>query len=499
MNRPRADAVAGLAAAGLFAVAAVVGAVAGLAGHPVHAGAAPLFAHWLPHVGPGTPLALAVAAVVVWRGPAVAARLGWRALLGAGYAASVAWSLALALVDGWQRGLADRLTTRYEYLSEVGGVTDVPAMLRGFSARILDGGPDSWTTHVAGHPPGALLVFVGLDRIGRGGGWAAVACVLAGSLVAVAVPVTLRALATEEAARVAMPFLVLFPGAIWVGASADGLFAGVAATGLSLLAIGLTRPSRPAALAAGVLLSFAAYLSYGLVLLAPLAFVIVLAAGHTRPPKASDARALALWALAGGAAVVFAFSASGFSWLDGYHLVQQRYFQGLASHRPYAYWVWANLAALAASAGPAAAPILRRAVTAALSTMVTNARRLVASSKVVSFARHYAEVAPAPADRARAPQPNRPAGSAASRAIFPAGGGSRMPAAVIWLPLAALAAVLLADLSGLSKAEVERIWLPFAVWLPAGAALLPAGDRRGWLAVQATTALLINHLLLTVW
>jgi hypothetical protein len=74
-----------------------------------------------------------------------------------------------------------------------------------------------------------------------------------------------------------------------------------------------------------------------------------------------------------------------------------------------------------------------------------------------------------------------------------------MPAAVIWLPLAALAAVLLADLSGLSKAEVERIWLPFAVWLPAGAALLPAGDRRGWLAVQATTALLINHLLLTVW
>ena len=27
------------------------------------------------------------------------------------------------------------------------------------------------------------------------------------------------------------------------------------------------------------------------------------------------------------------------------------------------------------------------------------------------------------------------------------------------------AAILIADLSGLSKAEVERIWLPFAVWL----------------------------------
>jgi hypothetical protein len=37
------------------------------------------------------------------------------------------------------------------------------------------------------------------------------------------------------------------------------------------------------------------------------------------------------------------------------------------------------------------------------------------------------------------------------------------------------------------------------VWLLAGAGLLPARDRRGWLAAQATVALLVNHLLLTVW
>jgi hypothetical protein len=67
------------------------------------------------------------------------------------------------------------------------------------------------------------------------------------------------------------------------------------------------------------------------------------------------------------------------------------------------------------------------------------------------------------------------------------------------LTLAALTAILAADLSGLSKAEVERIWLPFAVWLTAGAALLPAPTRRFWLIVQATTALLVNHLLLTTW
>lgn len=58
--------------------------------------------------------------------------------------------------------------------------------------------------------------------------------------------------------------------------------------------------------------------------------------------------------------------------------------------------------------------------------------------------------------------------------------------------------MLAADLSGLSKAEVERIWLPFAVWLPVATAHLSAGHRRWWLAAQAGTALAVNHLLWTV-
>lgn len=69
------------------------------------------------------------------------------------------------------------------------------------------------------------------------------------------------------------------------------------------------------------------------------------------------------------------------------------------------------------------------------------------------------------------------------------------------LLLAATAAVmiLLADLSGLSKAEVERIWLPFTVWLLPAASLLPAWSWRRWLGVQAATALAVNHLVLTFW
>jgi hypothetical protein len=388
---------------------------------------------------------------VVWRGPALAARLPWRLLLASSYAVSVLWILSLALVDGWRRGLATRLSTPPEYLSEVGGVGDVRSTLRGFAGRILESGPEPWTTHVAGHPPGALLVFVGLDRIGLGGGgWAALACVLVGAVPAIAVPVTLRAVGGEPAVRAAAPFLVLFPGAVWIGASADGLFAGVAAAGLALLAVGLTRPAPIAAAGAGALLAGSAYLSYGLVLLVPLVIAVAVLAGTVRPLA---------WTALGAAAVVVAFTAGGFWWLDGYHLVRVRYYQGLASHRPYAYWVWANLAAAAACAGPAAAPILRRAVRAAPAL-----RRAVRAAAV----------------------PRR-----AVRAAW--------RSAPVLLPLAAAAAIGIADVSGLSKAEVERIWLPFAVWLPAGAALLPERGGRAWLAAQAGTALLVNHLLLTTW
>ncbi|WP_447005534.1 hypothetical protein ACRAKI_03095 [Saccharothrix isguenensis] len=224
-----------LAAVALVASAAVVGVLLG--GERTFAGAPPLFAGWFPHVGIGTPFAVLVALLVVVWGPGLAGRLPWRAALGAGYATAVAWISSLAVVDGWERGFSGRLTTSDEYLHEVPGVTDVGVMLREFSSRILDFQPDSWTVHVSGHPRGALLVFVGLDRVGlSGGAWAAASVVLVGALTAIAVPVTVRALVSEEHARAVLPFVALFPGAVWIGVSADGLFAGVTACGIALLA-----------------------------------------------------------------------------------------------------------------------------------------------------------------------------------------------------------------------------------------------------------------------
>ena len=124
-----------------------------------------------------------------------------------------------------------------------------------------------------------------------------------------------------------------------------------------------------------------------------------------------------------------------------------RYYQGWAAERPYPYWVWANLACLILSACPAVLPALWRAGAAA-----------------------------------------------AHRWHHPA---ARTP--TIWLPALTLLAIVTADLSGLSKAEVERIWLPYAIWLIPATAWLPAAHRGRWLAVQALTALAVNHLLRTNW
>ncbi len=402
---------------------------------------APLFGWWQAHVGWGTLPAVLIGAAAVWWGPAVAARLNWRWVPWLTWAVAAAWALSLALIDGWQRGFAGRLTAPHEYLRQVPSVTDIPHALRTFVDRIVDGQPDSWITHVSGHPPGALLTFVWLDRIGLGGGaWAGLLCLLVGTSAAAAIVVTVRTVADEDTARRAAPFLAVAPTAIWVAVSADGYFAGVAAWGIALLALAARRAVRAPELvgaAAGLLLGWSIFLSYGLVLMALPALAVLLTAVDWR----AGMRALAPAVLT-ALAVVAVFVVAGFWWFDGYTLVQQRYWQGIAADRPFQYWSWANLAAVVCAIG---------------------------LGSVAGIGRAF--------DRA---------------AIL------RRPGLYL-LVFGALAAILVADLSMLSKAETERIWLPFTVWLPAAGALLPPRSQRWWLAVNVVGALLINHVILTNW
>jgi methylthioxylose transferase len=72
----------------------------------------------------------------------------------------------------------------------------------------------------------------------------------------------------------------------------------------------------------------------------------------------------------------------------------------------------------------------------------------------------------------------------------------------LWLLVGGgITAALLANLSGLSQGEVERIWLPFTIWvLPAGAAFTLAGrSTRIGLAWQSGSAIALVSILTTHW
>ncbi|MGX9875986.1 hypothetical protein ACWIG2_21935 [Streptomyces cellulosae] len=437
-----ADTCAVAAAALLVLAAALIGTHLQDRYGVLRVGRPPLVGDWMPHVGPGTPAALVVAVAVVAYGPSVAARLPWRPLLLAVWGGALAWTWSLALVDGWRRGVAGRLTTRHEYLQVIDRFQDIPAALRDFHAHILIGAPDNWPAHVAGHPPGATLTFVLLDRIGLGGGaWAGAFVLTAGTTAAVAVLVTVRRLASEDLARRGAPFLVLAPAAIWTGTSADGWFAAVAAWALALLSLAVTG-RRPVwtGLGAGLLFGLTVYLSYGLTLMAVPA-VAVLLLGTRR------LRALP-YVVAGFLVAPVVFTALGFDWWEAYRLLVTRYYQGAGGVRPYGYWVWANLACTVLMVGSATVAGLRR-----------GGAELWRSGRAAAL---------------REPAPR-----------------------LALLVGAALVALLVADLSGMSKAETERIWLPFALWLLPACAYLPG--PRAWLAGQAALALLLNHLVLTGW
>ncbi|WP_411558755.1 hypothetical protein [Plantibacter sp. MPB07] len=401
----------------------------------------PLHAAWSPHVGWGTLPAIIIAALATASAFRLAGTIRWAALIAVVFGIGLVWLLSLALVDG-PDGLGRILDHQYEYLRSARTITDIPAMLQEYVSRIPLDSVDNWPVHLAGHPPAAVLFFIGLVQLGLGS-WLAsglVVIVLAAS-TPVAVLITLRRLGAESAARRAAPFLALGPVAIWQAVSADAMFGAVAAWGLCLLACAATASrSRTMvlwALCAGLLLGVCVMLSYGLPLLGILAIAILRLTRSWWPLPIATVAALA---------VVLGFAVNGFVWWQAYPVLVERYWAGIASRRPFSYWVWGNLAALAISAGPV--------VAASIAVVVRRMRR-----------------------------------------PFPAG-GTRV---VVVLTAAAALVILLADLSMMSKAEVERIWVPFVPWLLIGTALLPDRVRRPALGLQLITALIVQHLLLTGW
>ncbi|MCW2748406.1 MAG: hypothetical protein JWP10_1548, partial [Nocardioidaceae bacterium] len=52
---------------------------------------------------------------------------------------------------------------------------------------------------------------------------------------------------------------------------------------------------------------------------------------------------------------------------------------------------------------------------------------------------------------------------------------------------------------GMSKAEVERIWLPFTLWIVTIGALLPERWKKPMLLSQVAVAVIVQQLVLTRW
>jgi hypothetical protein len=442
-------AVGGLVVGAVVLLAAMT--VPRLTGVDVEAGGAPpLLGDWVLRWAPSS---LVAAALVLAAGtPAVRDRLRrtpWTWLLALSWVGATVWMVSLALVDGVE-GLGKILDHGTEYLQSARAVDDVWALLRTYVDRIPLDSADNLPVHLAGHPPGAVLMFVALVRLGLESYLAVGLVVVAvAATVPAAVAVTLDRLGAREAARTALPFLVVGPSAVFMAVSADAVFAATAAWGMAALAGAGAAPRAVTrwglGVLSGLLLGWCLMESYGLGLLALLALAVLLASPGTVRRRATTG------AVSAGAAllVVLAFVPLGFAWWEAYPVLHERYWAGLADRRPGWYWVFGNLGALLLCAGPVLA--------AGLGAGAARLPRL----RTVRLG-----------DRADA---------------------------VSALVLAGVAMVAVADLSLMSKAEVERIWLPFVPWLLLSVVWLPPRWHRWGLVAQGIAALLLAHLVRTVW
>jgi len=422
-----------------LAGAAVWGAALQRGGTDLTLFAPPFFADWGPRPGWGIAALLVIAAGVALRGPAAARVLPWPRLLVVGWITTVAWSVALAASTSWA-GLTRSLRSRYDYAAAlpVARRAGLGAYVRTYVSRL-----DEAPTHVKSHPPGMVVLLRALEVLHLPGtGWAAAVFIAATATVPIGVVVTVRRLGAEPAARAVLPFLVCGPWTLLVATVADGVFAATVVWGIALLATAASVGDRMTAWAfavlSGAVLAGSLYLSYGLV---PLVVAL------TAAVLLSSRRYHLVAPVVAGAAVVGAmWTVAGFRWLDGFGAARALYRAGAAAHRPYGYFVVANLVVFAVMLGPA----------------------------VVAAWAH---------------RPPRSAGLA-----------DPFVSPLRWLAGASLIAVAVADLSGLSKGEVERIWLPFLPFATLVVVRLASSRRAAsWIAAQAAVAIALQTLLVWPW
>jgi len=441
-------AVGGVALA--LAGVAVWGAALRRAGTDLTLFAAPFFSDWGPRLSWRLAIPILLAVLIAGAGPRMARNVRWGTLLAASWLVTVVWSVALAASTSWA-GLTRSLRSHYDYAAALPSVhrAGLGDYVRTYVAQL----PHA-PTHVKSHPPGMLVLLRSLELIGLpGSGWAAAVIIAVAATVPVAVVITVRRLGSDAAARAVVPFLVCGPWTLLAATAADAVFAALVGWGVAMLAIAASASGRRTALAlalaAGAILATSLYFSYGLApLVAALSIAVLLPAR----------RCILLWpAVIGGAAVAAIWTRAGFGWLDGFQAARGLYRAGAAAERPYSYFVVANLVVFAVMLGPA----------------------------VIAALAHRGRPA------AGSDQPAAATGPASLDLFGPP---------LRWLVAASLVAVAAADLSGLSKGEVERIWLPFLPFATVVVVRLATRPRvAGWIAAQAAVAIVLQTLLVWAW
>jgi hypothetical protein len=234
--------------------------------------------------------------------------------------------------------------------------------------------------------------------------------------------------------------------------SADAYFAALAAWGVAFIALGVRRDGRGAAwlgAIGGLFLATLLFMTYGgaIFMLMPL---VIVGAGWVSRRSGSFGKgttSTVVGAVTMALVVTFSWFAAGFWWFEGVEATQTEYWAGTAQFRIWNYFIFANLVVALFAVGPA--------------TFV---------------------------------------------------GLTKLRDKRLWILVGgALAAVIAADLSQLSKGETERIWLLFYPWLViAGASLVQRFEFKrldiskntmfaGWIGVQAISAILLQAALVSKW
>jgi hypothetical protein len=290
----------------------------------------PFIGRWDPRATAWALVAAALLALAVWAAPRLLA-LRPAAFAATVYAIALALRLALGATSdgtsGWSHVFdADGFEGPNEYLPALTALQHGPGFFLDRFAELVPALP----VHAAGHPPGLLLAIdaFGIDTPGR----LAALCIAGGALIAPLAYAVARQLLEERRARIAALLTAFAPSVLLFGAtSADALYASL---GL-LAAWPLGSPRIPARIAGALLLAAVSLFAWSL--LAVGAWAALLA---WRRGGAKDMLALGLLCGVALLAVHAALAAlTGFDPIGTLRATEQVYRFGVASERPYWFWL----------------------------------------------------------------------------------------------------------------------------------------------------------------